>query len=560
MIVVGSTPFTTPVVHAESSTNISILDNGSPSGFSTTGSWTTIPEKDAFAGSYRQAFGSNASATWTFGNISPGRYRISVTYRPRSYFSKNAMFRVYDAETDLGVTAVNQSVRATSGDDASGTPWQRLGSTDEFIIRSSTIRVQLSGNTTAQVQADAVKIERLGHLRDADILKDFAQSSGIQRSDAGEGESPVQIDALVIFNDRAVSLYNNSTDDLTRWIRTAFDCTAGVDAHCEKYGDITMSINGIMKASGVNARFNIVDMQYYTFGQYQRAIDILETAMASKVIERARAAAHADIVVIFNGNPAVNTSSESLGETMYPQMRTSTIDEISSSAHRWKHQDHIYNAAFATSVITLKEKYDGVMVAAHEIGHLLGAGHEIERNDHTIEPSAHAFTLDGYVKTIDTAIVDYAGYVGTTTGCPSKCTSVPVFSNPNIEVTSKGRVIRLGIPGVKDNVSVMNRMAPIVASYRDRPALNLHNPENCLDVNGDGYVVPLDSLTVINYMSSGEELEQAKMPSVRAVLLGYTFVDVNRDGWISPIDALMIINHMNNPTDPAFAPENVCPR
>jgi hypothetical protein len=71
------------------------------------------------------------------------------------------------------------------------------------------------------------------------------------------------------------------------------------------------------------------------------------------------------------------------------------------------------------------------------------------------------------------------------------------------------------------------------------------NPSNALDVNGDGFVTPLDVLLVINdvnaygarALSGGASGES---PANR------TYLDVNADRFVSPIDALMVINHLNS--------------
>jgi len=76
------------------------------------------------------------------------------------------------------------------------------------------------------------------------------------------------------------------------------------------------------------------------------------------------------------------------------------------------------------------------------------------------------------------------------------------------------------------------------------------NPVNNLDVNGDGFVSPLDALEVINRI--GDTLGTEFRPSLPG-LGPPPFVDVNADQSVSPIDALLIINVLGVETPPPAA-------
>mgnify|MGYP000485314846 CR=1 FL=1 len=75
-----------------------IIDDGEP-GFSTRGNWgrTTV---EGYAGDVRFALAGNGSnvATWTFGSITPGWYRVSVTYVPGPDRATDAQFQVLDTD------------------------------------------------------------------------------------------------------------------------------------------------------------------------------------------------------------------------------------------------------------------------------------------------------------------------------------------------------------------------------------------------------------------------------------------------------------------------------
>ncbi|MFO1064621.1 MAG: SdrD B-like domain-containing protein [Pirellulales bacterium] len=66
--------------------------------------------------------------------------------------------------------------------------------------------------------------------------------------------------------------------------------------------------------------------------------------------------------------------------------------------------------------------------------------------------------------------------------------------------------------------------------------MNASSPD---DVNDDGYVTPLDVLTIINRLNAAPE---AKLPERE---LGLPYWDVNDDGFVTAIDALNVINRLN---------------
>lgn len=72
------------------------------------------------------------------------------------------------------------------------------------------------------------------------------------------------------------------------------------------------------------------------------------------------------------------------------------------------------------------------------------------------------------------------------------------------------------------------------------------NPNNPYDVNGDGFVTPLDVLLIVNDVNANGSRPLAGGGSGEA---GGTriYPDVNRDKYVSPIDALLIINVLNGP-------------
>lgn len=69
------------------------------------------------------------------------------------------------------------------------------------------------------------------------------------------------------------------------------------------------------------------------------------------------------------------------------------------------------------------------------------------------------------------------------------------------------------------------------------------NPANRLDVNGDGFVSPIDALQLINEINDNGSYE-LPIPYV-APDVPPPYLDVDGDGFIAPIDVLQVINHLN---------------
>ncbi|MFM7070270.1 MAG: GEVED domain-containing protein, partial [Planctomycetota bacterium] len=84
------------------------------------------------------------------------------------------------------------------------------------------------------------------------------------------------------------------------------------------------------------------------------------------------------------------------------------------------------------------------------------------------------------------------------------------------------------------------------------------NPTRAMDVNNDGFVSPIDVLLVINFINNYQGVSALPNPPPFIPIAGAPifpdnpgqgqdlFIDVNGDGFVSPIDALQIINAVNS--------------
>jgi hypothetical protein len=152
-------PGNNPYAFAISATVVTtaILDDSSPSGFATLGSWSTATGQGYQNNLHFAAPGSGSStATWTFA-VAPGLYQVAVTYSPYSNRATNSPYTVFDNSAPQGTVPVNQQLTPSDFSDQ-GVGWTILGN---FAISSSTLAVQLTDSANGYVIADAVRIHVL---------------------------------------------------------------------------------------------------------------------------------------------------------------------------------------------------------------------------------------------------------------------------------------------------------------------------------------------------------------------------------------------------------------
>lgn len=83
----------------------------------------------------------------------------------------------------------------------------------------------------------------------------------------------------------------------------------------------------------------------------------------------------------------------------------------------------------------------------------------------------------------------------------------------------------------------------IVSASGSGSGEGFHNGNMALDVNDDGFVSPIDALTIINRLNSGNSGPLGGSGEGESGLKQY--VDTNNDGHLSPVDALLVINFLN---------------
>jgi len=73
----------------------------------------------------------------------------------------------------------------------------------------------------------------------------------------------------------------------------------------------------------------------------------------------------------------------------------------------------------------------------------------------------------------------------------------------------------------------------------------LQNPDNAMDVNGDGQITPMDALIGINFLNQADR-SSSSIVSGELPLSPERFYDVNGDGRVTALDSLLVINKLGS--------------
>jgi hypothetical protein len=187
---------------------VNIIDDSNP-GYSTTGSWTRWTN-GGYLGDVEEATAKTGAdvSSWTFNNLAPGQYRVSVTWTSWSDRATNAPYTVLDGSTSMGTIVVNQQIGPVGFNDA-GATWQDLGS---YQVRNGSLVVQLSDAANGNVIADAVRLQWLAPLPQGPSAQVFdgttqiADSTGVVNLGTTFVGSPVT---------RTITIKNMGTQNLT---------------------------------------------------------------------------------------------------------------------------------------------------------------------------------------------------------------------------------------------------------------------------------------------------------------------------------------------------------
>ncbi len=137
-----------------------VIDD-SDAGFSYVGEWTRWTNQ-GFEGDVHESLpgAGDDVASWTFAGLNPGQYAVAVTWTHDHNRASDAPFSVLDGGTLVAASELNQQV-PPSEFEADGVYWNTL---DVVTIVGDTLVVQLSDAADGRLNADAVRILRVGDL------------------------------------------------------------------------------------------------------------------------------------------------------------------------------------------------------------------------------------------------------------------------------------------------------------------------------------------------------------------------------------------------------------
>jgi hypothetical protein len=203
----NNNPFTFSITGTVS--GVSIIDNSSPSGFSTVGNWT-LWTNQGYLGNLDEAVGRTGTdvATWSFANLPAGQYRVSATWNPYSNRATNAPYTLLDGSTSLGMVLINQQNSPASLTDA-GAFWQDLGN---FQIRNGSLTVQLADAGNGNVEADAIRLQWIAPLPQGAIAQVLDGTTTVAN---GTGSDSLGSTLVGIPVTKTFTVQNTGTQNLT---------------------------------------------------------------------------------------------------------------------------------------------------------------------------------------------------------------------------------------------------------------------------------------------------------------------------------------------------------
>ncbi len=118
------------------------------------GPWASYPVGYNNNQHFIAAGNGSATATYSFTGLQPGTYQVLATWPAASNHGTNVPYTVYDGNTSLGTTTVNQQQPVASGQ-AGLNDFQPLTT---VYVSSGTLKVIINNNANGYVIADAVEI------------------------------------------------------------------------------------------------------------------------------------------------------------------------------------------------------------------------------------------------------------------------------------------------------------------------------------------------------------------------------------------------------------------
>lgn len=453
-----------PTVSAQSEW---ILDDGD-SGFTTSSTYNYYwgNHYTNFGGyngdiAFEWAMEPSSSALWTFADLPAGQYTVSTTWPAQSYFTTSADYAVKSDGSTVATKTVNQ--RNTPSVDG----WEPLGETITHTGGDLTVTLKYGRYKNGYLAADAVRVEAVVAETEPQIIRPTADQLTYTGGE-GEGGDVSEIDVVVFYTQYALAEVSGITE-MENVIQYAIDIT-----------------NDSLNSSKVNAHVNLVHTQPITIPNEDESNISPFVFSQDPSIVASREEHNADIVMLIVGETFYTCGEATrAGSIVSPDGRS--FEELTEEEIINDVKDDIKDSAFVAFV--KRECITSQWTFPHEIGHLLGAGHnELALqmdNEPALEPWAKAHVNS-------TEKIATIMYNSPSQECGGGCGILDLFSNPNIAYEG----IPLGIAGVADNVRTMNKMAPAVARFRDNSLRVKTARELPIGESGTEYSLQLTAVNV----------------------------------------------------------------
>ena len=171
---------------------VQIVDNGDAA-FAEVGDWTQWSGQGYLNDIHESAAGTGDDVvTWSFSGLIPGTYRVAATWTSYTNRASDAPFTILDGQTPIATVLVDQ-LSSPAGFTEDGATWQYLGTA--FQITGQTLNVTLSDDANGRVNADAIRIERIGDDPEIDVRLDGAAvQDGVSNVDLGSTPTGNSVD------------------------------------------------------------------------------------------------------------------------------------------------------------------------------------------------------------------------------------------------------------------------------------------------------------------------------------------------------------------------------